>query len=76
MDLITLTLWIWTGAELQKIIEPASVRDCEIVAAQVDVVRNHGLAMERSEGLIVRVQCGRHDMVLELPPSARECEVM
>lgn len=72
MDLI-LTIWLQSGAVIR---EPTSWSDCRELYGVARYVDATGGAIERDgHGLIVRMSCGGHDIVLALPESSAPCEM-
>ena len=73
MTELILTIWLASGAVIR---EPTNWSDCRElygVARYTDAI---GGAIEREgHGLIVRMSCGGHDIVLALPPSDAPCEM-
>lgn len=74
--MIELIIWLSTGAIAYGPVSPA---DCErhISTAQA-AVASGGFAEFDSpteKTLIVRLQCGGHDIVLALPPTTGPCDV-
>ena len=75
MDLV-LTLWILTGEATQVLQEPTSWADCRELYAIARYTDATGQQLHRDgAGLIVRLSCGGHDIVLALPASDGNCEV-
>ncbi len=74
-DLI-LYIWLATG---QIASGPVSAADCDrhVLTAQAAVASGGFAEFETptSKTLIVRMQCGGHDIVLALPTSNGDCEV-
>ncbi len=71
MDIV-LTLWLASGAVIQ---EPTSWDDCRELYGLARYIDATGQQLSRDgAGLIVRLACGGHDIVLALPPSAMPCE--
>ncbi len=71
-----LTIWLSTG---QIISGPIPVSDClpHIIAAQTATATGGYAEFDvngRPAGIIVRIACDGHDVVLALPPSSGNCE--
>ena len=75
MDLV-LTLWVLNGEATHMIREPTSWADCRELYAIARYTDATGQQLHRDgAGLIVRLSCGGHDIVLALPASEGNCEV-
>jgi hypothetical protein len=71
MELI-LTLWLQTGAVLR---EPTSWADCRDLYGWARLADATGQELHRDgAGIVVRLSCGGHDIVLALPASVGPCE--
>ena len=72
MDLV-LTLWLQSGAVIS---EPTSWADCRDLYGYARFAAASGQELHRDgAGLIVRLACGGHDIVLALPASEAPCEM-
>ena len=76
MTEITLAIWLSTGVIAYGPVSPA---DCDrhIATAQAAVAAGGYAEYESADErtLIVRLQCGGHDIVLALPPTTGPCDV-
>lgn len=73
--MIPLILYLAAGGQMQFQINPV---DCEThIAVSRAAVASGGYATVEGPGvyeIIVRLQCGGHDVVLALPPTEGDCE--
>tara|TARA_R110000822_G_scaffold21722_11_gene68746 strand:+ start:364 stop:636 length:273 start_codon:yes stop_codon:yes gene_type:complete len=70
---LILTIWLHTGAVLR---EPTSWADCRDLYGWARLADATGQELHRDgAGLVVRLSCGGHDIVLALPESDALCEI-
>ena len=70
--MITLTLWLTTGA---MIVEPTTYADCRsLIGAARYADATGGVLTRDGDGDVARLSCGGHDIVLMLPPSSGPCD--
>lgn len=70
--MITLTLFLITGAIIR---EPISTNDCRDLIGIARFVDASGQTLVRDEGTVAALTCGDRSVVLMLPPSSGDCEM-